>query len=141
MKTWVWIGAMALLTASSLAWAAEGISMTPGKWEMKMTMEMSMLPQPQTHTSTECITEAELNPQNFNMDQNSPCERGEPEIDGNTVRWDISCTAPAGPMTGSWEFTSTGDSVTGKGSMTANMAGQTMEFTMNWEGHRIGDCD
>ena len=57
MKKRVWIGALSLLMATGAAWAADGVPMTPGKWEMNMTMEMSMLPQPQTHTSTECIEE------------------------------------------------------------------------------------
>ncbi len=115
--------------------------MTPGKWEMTMTMEMSMLPEPQTRTSTDCIEETEISPENFNMDEDSPCEFGDVEIDGNTIRWNIHCPSPAGAMTGSWEFTSTGEAVTGKGSMSTEMGGQTMEFTMNWKGQRIGDCD
>ena len=120
---------------------AEGVAVDPGKWEMTMTMEMSMLPAPQTRTSTECIEQNELGPDDFNMDEDSPCDFNDVEIDGNTVSWAISCPGPAGEMTGNWLFTSHGDSITGEGSMTADMAGQSMEFTMNWNGKRIGDCD
>ena len=75
------------------------------------------------------------------MDEDSPCSFDDVEIEGNTVRWNLNCPGPAGTMTGSWEFTSTGETVTGNGSMSAQMAGQVMEFTMSWEGQRIGDCD
>lgn len=40
---------------------------------MNMTMEMSLLPQPQVHSSKECIEQSELHPDDFNMDENSPC--------------------------------------------------------------------
>ena len=44
-------------------------------------------------------------------------------------------------MEGTWQFTSHGDSITGKGNMSTEMAGQTMGFDMTWEGKRIGDCE
>ena len=115
--------------------------MTPGKWEMKMTMQMSMLPAPQVRTYTECIEEDELSPESFETDENSPCTPSDFEIDGNTARWSISCPGPAGEMTGNWEFTSDEDTVTGNGSMSANMGGMTMEMNMDWDGKRVGDCD
>ena len=120
---------------------AEGVPMTPGKWEMTMTMEMSMLPAPQVKTTTKCIEESELDPENFKMDESSICDLADVEIDGKTMRWSISCPAPAGNLTGNWEFTSNGDSVVGTGSMSADMGGMAMEMNMNWEGKRLGDCD
>jgi hypothetical protein len=44
-------------------------------------------------------------------------------------------------MQGQWEFTSSGDSITGSGSMFAEIGAQKMDFNMNWEGKRIGDCE
>ena len=62
-------------------------------------------------------------------------------VDGNTARWSIVCPTEGGPaMEGQWEFTSSGDSITGNGSMTASFNGQEMGFTMSWEGKRTGDC-
>jgi hypothetical protein len=129
-----------LLLLVSLASQAEGLPMKPGQWEMKMTMEMSMLPAPQVRTSTECVTENELNPESFQMDENSGCTAGDLEIEGNTARWSISCPGPAGDMTGNWEFTSDEDSVVGTGSMSADMNGMALQMNMNWEGKRLGDC-
>jgi hypothetical protein len=134
-----------LLLASTAI--AEGVSVNPGKWEMTMTMEMETdldLPvqmPPQTHTSTECIEQEELGPDDFEMEEDSPCEFGEVSIDGNTVSWSVTCPGPAGSMTGNWSFTSHGDTITGQGSMSGDMGGQSMDFSMTWGGRRIGDCD
>jgi hypothetical protein len=131
-------GMLLICSASVLA---EGVPITPGKWEMTMTVEMSMLPAPQVKTSTECIEESELTPESFNMDENSPCDLADFEIDGKTVRWRLSCPTPSGNMTGNWEFTSDDDSVVGTGSMSADMGGMAMEVNMDWKGVRLGDCD
>ena len=120
---------------------AEGISINPGQWEMSMTMSMTMMPQPQTTTVLECMTETELSPESFNMDKDNPCTITEVTVDGNTARWSIHCPTEGGPvMEGHWEVTSSGDSITGKGTMSADYNGQEMGFTMNWEGKRVGDC-
>ena len=47
---------------------AEGLSIEPGQWDMTMIMTMSMMPTPQTTTVSECMTEDELSPENFNDD-------------------------------------------------------------------------
>ena len=120
---------------------AEGVSINPGQWEMTSTMTMTMMPHPQTTSVTECIEETELSPDSFNMDEDNPCEITEVTVDGNMARWSIECPTAGGPaMKGHWEFTSSGDSITGSGSMTASFNGQEMGFTMNWEGKRVGDC-
>ena len=120
---------------------AEGVSINPGQWEMTSTMTMTMMPQPQTTSVSECIEDTEISPDSFNMDEDNPCDITEVLVDGNTARWSIFCPTEGGPaMEGQWEFTSSGDSITGNGSMTASFSGQEMGFTMSWEGKRTGDC-
>jgi len=120
---------------------AEGVSIDPGEWEMTSTITMSMMPQPQTTTVKECIKEPELNPEDFNMDEDNPCNISEVVIDGDTASWSINCPTEGGPvMEGRWEFTSGGDTISGSGSMTADYAGQAMSIDMSWTGKRIGDC-
>jgi hypothetical protein len=121
---------------------AQGVSITPGQWEMTSTMTMTMLPTPQTFTVTECVEESELSPEHFNMDKENPCNFSNVEMGGDTARWSIECPSEGGPaMKGQWEFTSHGETLSGNGSMTANYGGQEMGFTMTWEGKRIGDCE
>lgn len=127
-----------LLTGSAFA---DGISVNPGLWEMKTVMTMSMMPQPHTNTVTECIKEDQLDPDDFNMDEDNPCQITNVSVDGNSASWSISCPAADGmAMDGQWQMTSSGDSITGGGSMAADFAGQKMNVTMKWDGKRIGDC-
>ena len=121
---------------------AQGVSIDPGLWEMTSTMTMTMMPQPQTTTVKECITESELGPDSFNMDEDNPCNISDLLIDDNSAAWSINCPTEGGPaMEGQWEFTSEGDSISGSGTMTADYGGQKMGFNMTWEGKRIGDCE
>ncbi len=43
-------------------------------------------------------------------------------------------------MDGRWKFTSSGDSISGSGSMSADAAGMNIDLEMDWKGQRIGDC-
>jgi hypothetical protein len=121
---------------------AAGIAIEPGMWETNMTMKMSMMPQPQVHSSTECIEESELNPEDFNMDENSPCDIGEVVLNDNTVNWAINCPAEGGmALQGNWSMTSNGDTLTGGGSMSGGTEDMQISMTIKWDGKRIGDCD
>jgi len=141
MRTHILLTGLAAVMISSTGNAA-GVAIQPGKWEMTSTMTMTMMNQPQTNTVQQCIEEDELDPEKFNMDQDNPCKISDIEIDGNTARWSIVCPTQGGmTMDGSWQFTSYGDSISGSGSMSSEMSGQTFGFDMTWSGKRIGDCD
>jgi hypothetical protein len=133
-------GLAAILLAGTAS--AAGLSIEPGKWEMTSTMTMTMMPQPHVTTNVECMEEDELSPEDFNMDEENPCEITEVTIEDNSARWLISCPTEGGQtMDGHWEVSSTGDSLTGKGAMTMEYSGQKMGFEMSWQGKRIGDCE
>ena len=133
-------GVASVFLASSAG--AAGVSLDPGMWDMTSTMTMTMMPEPRTHTVKECIEDEELSPESFNMDKENPCDITDVNVEGDTARWSISCATGGGPvMEGQWEFTSHGDSISGKGSMTADFSGQTMGFNMTWVGNRVGDCE
>jgi hypothetical protein len=122
--------------------SAEGVSIDPGMWEMTSTMTMTMMPQPRSTTVNECIEEDELSPESFNLDKENPCTISDVAVEETTARWSISCSTGGGPMMeGQWEFTSSGDTIDGNGSMSTEINGQTMGFEMVWTGERIGDCE
>ena len=132
------IGLASLIFAGTAS--AEGVSIDPGMWEMTSTMTMTMMPEPRSNTVQECIENDELSPESFNMDKDNPCDITEVAIEGNTARWSINCSTDGGPaMEGQWEFTSNGDSISGKGEMSAEFSGQKMGFNMTWKGKRIGN--
>ena len=141
MRFHIILTGLATVFLASIA-SADGVSINPGLWEMTSTMTMSMMPQPQTTTVTECIENDELSPEDFNMEEDNPCNITDVTVDGNTARWSINCPTEGGPvMEGNWEITSKGDSINGNGSMSAEFAGQPMSFNMTWEGKRVGSCE
>ena len=76
------------------------------------------------------------------MDEENPCDISDVKIESNTASWKISCPAEGGAMTeGTWQVTSHGDTLSGEGNMSTEVAGQKFGFDMAWEGKRIGDCD
>jgi len=121
---------------------AAGVAIQPGLWEMTSTMTMTMLNQPQTNTVRQCIEEDELGPDSFNMEQDSPCQASDINIEGNKASWSVNCSTGDGMnMVGQWEFTSQGDSINGSGTMTSESSGQQFGFDMTWSGKRIGACE
>jgi hypothetical protein len=141
MRFHIILTGLATVFLASIA-SADGVPINPGLWEMTSTMTMSMMPQPTTNTVKECIENNELSPEDFNMEEDNPCNITDVTVDGNTARWSINCPTEGGPvMEGQWEITSNGDTINGSGNMSAEFSGQAMSFAMTWEGQRIGDCD
>ncbi len=129
-----------VLTFTSPAFAA-GVSVNPGEWEMTSTMTMSMLPEPKVRTYTQCIEEDQLDPSQLTMDEDNPCNISDVVMDDDSASWTINCPLQGDMMmAGQWNFTSSGETITGSGSMAVDAAGMKMELTMSWDGKRIGDC-
>lgn len=120
---------------------ADGVSLEPGLWEMRFSMTMPMLSDPQERTFTDCVEETTFDPEDFQMDEDSGCSTSSPEVDGGTISWSMECSGPMGPSSGTWSFTSNGDSMQGEGKMVSDLGGQQMEILMSWSGERLGDCD
>ena len=141
MRFNIFLTGLACLMLTGTA-SAEGVSIDPGMWEMTSTMTMTMMPEPRSTTVNECIEDDEISPESFNMGEENPCTISEMSVEGNTASWSISCPTGGGPvMEGQWEFTSSGDTISGNGSMSTELNGQTMGFNMTWEGKRVGDCE
>jgi hypothetical protein len=121
---------------------AEGIPIEPGKWKMTSTMVMPMLPQPRVTDKFECIEEDEISPEAMTDEgMDSGCTFDTRIVDGNTMKWSMSCNSEGGESRGEWEVTSHGDTLNGEGAITVDMQGQSMVMTMTWDGQRVGDCD
>ena len=130
-----------LLLAGLLVTPAAGaVSLEPGQWTMKVSIEMPMLPAPQERSHSECFEKSEFSPEDFQMDEDSPCTISNVQNNADSISWDIACPQLEGEANGHMEFVSHGDSIEGKGHMTMSMAGQTMDMNMTWSGERTGDC-
>ena len=134
----------ALLLAGPSAGAdGGGIPVEPGMWEMSFTMNMPMMPQPRVTKTTECMTETEISMDDMGASEMDPaCTFEMLQLDESVMKWSVDCPVEGGTSHGEWTATSSGTEVTGEGLVTVSIAGmsQTMEMTMSWEGHRIGEC-
>jgi hypothetical protein len=142
--------AVITLSVAALPALAQG-PRRDGKWEVKAEIEMPNMPnmpagmQMPAFTTTQCITPEEAKDPQKSMPQGGRggrgavpenCKVSDYKVDGNKVSWSMKCEPPQ-EMTGTGEFTYSGDTYTGV--MTMNRGGQMM--TMKYSGKRIGDCD
>jgi len=89
--------------------AASDMLMNPGLWEHTITMEMPGMPvAPQPMTVSQCLTPEEATDwegsvAKINNQQDGNCQVSDVRKDGDTVRWNMSCTGEM-PMQGSGEM-------------------------------------
>lgn len=127
-------------TALSLSSAqASELSINPGLWKTTTTTTNSMLDQTQTQTTQECVTETSFNPDDM-TEELDECEVVRNDVSGNTLTFDMACSADGSEVTVNGEYTAEDD--TGHGSMDMNMSmqGMQMKINMQWTSERIGDC-
>lgn len=121
--------------------------MRPGLWETTAKMEMPGMPvqMPETKT-TSCITpEQAKTPGDTVANQggrgrgrgrgNDDCKTSDYRTDGNKTTWKMACTG-ANAMTGDGEMTFSGDSYSGKTTMSMAQG----QMTIQYSGKRLGEC-
>ncbi len=137
-----WWNAAVVVSVLALALPAlaEGMKVDPGKWEFRSTSKTPMGPAPVPETTTECITESEMDPDEF-LDEAKGCSVVEKDVASDKMTYVMSCDGPTGPMTGRAVFRSTGSTVKGGMKMQVDFNGQPMTFETTWEGKRVGDCE
>jgi len=133
---------VSMLCALAIAPLFAQSTMREGSWEIKAQMEMPGMPMkmPET-TMTQCITPEQAKspssalPGPSGKPNDSSCKATDQKIDGNTVTWKMSCSAPQS-MTGEGRIVFSGDSYTG----TMTMTTQQGTMNMKYSGKRLGDC-
>lgn len=140
MKTWNALAAGIAVLSLSLPALAEGMKVEPGKWEFTSSSKTPMGASPMPKATTECITESEMDPDEFLKDADG-CSVVEKDVSSDKMSYVMSCAGPTGPMVGRAVFTSTGSTVKGGMKMEIDFNGQPMTFETKWEGERVGDCD
>ena len=132
------LSVLVVLCAATLSVSAAEMSpQKPGKWQVKMQMEMPGMPVKLPPISMEmCLTEEDLaDPQkSVPNDPKSDCKVGEFDVDGNTVKWSVSC--PKQNMTGEGEITYDGETYDGR----MNMKMGEQEMKMKYSGKWLGAC-
>jgi hypothetical protein len=128
-----------ILLLLSVATHAEGIKLTPGKWQIEVTSSMSMMPQPIIKKLEECITADQLSPSELMRDTGS-CKVSDIKSSGNQLSWKMICKHHGGEMAGSGQFTSQGSQMNGEMQMAMDLSGQKLTILNKWNGKRVGTC-
>lgn len=118
---------------------AEGIKITPGKWQIQLTSTMSMMPQPMTKTMEECITADQLSPAELMKDSGN-CKVSDVKSTSSDLTWNMVCKNHGGEMAGTGHFTSAGSQMNGSMDMAMSMNGQALTILTKWNGKRLGTC-
>jgi hypothetical protein len=134
------VSVLLALAAATVTAQAAPLDLNGGQWEITTTATvagMGTMP-PQTHKA--CLTANEPVPK---PERNAQQCKIKHKIDGNTVSWEISCADPDNGTKGSGNGTIeySGDSFTGKTSMSFEMPGRDpMKMDATMTGKRIGPC-
>ena len=129
----------AVLSVARPAAATEAMAVETGQWEFTTTAASPMGGAPKTTKDVTCIDEADMTPERF-LGGMPGCTISDAQVSDSAMQWSMQCPAPGGQMTGNASFTSTGTTVDGSMTMTAQMGGASMEMSTTWKGKRLGDC-
>ena len=119
---------------------AEGIKITPGKWQIQITSTMPMMQQPMVKNLEECITGKEMSPEEL-MKDSGECQISDIKSSSTHLSWKMQCNSHGGKLTGVSNFDSTGDTMKGSMDMAMNFNGQQMKMHNSWAGKRVGTCN
>lgn len=137
------VAASILIGAAGLALAADKI--TPGKYQVQSVMTMTGMPMqipPQKHSSTNCVTQEDIdrNPEEMFRDDENECAMEDFSMGGGKISYKMQCNSPQGRMTGTGNGTYTADSYDMKMVMKMSMQGMNITSNIDMKGKRIGGC-
>lgn len=126
-----------LVSGSAHAEPAAG-AVQPGKWTYTMKTHVAGVPFPLGAVrQTLCLSpeEARYGLVRVQDDQKGACRYENWRRTGTVTRYDMVCPDNAA-VSGRFEYTVSGDTLTGSGVIKAD----TSEITLQWQGTRVGDC-
>ncbi|WP_018881262.1 DUF3617 domain-containing protein [Thioalkalivibrio sp. ALE30] len=131
------------LVALPLAAQADTPNIQPGLWENQNTMIMEgMAGMPdQTETTTECVTQEEIDRGENIIEAPEGCTLDQMDMTADRMDYTMSCTDPQGgqmQMEGSMRFM--GDRAEGEMTSEMDTPMGPMNVRMETRGQRIGDC-
>ncbi len=88
-----------VLSLTSLGAQAEGLKVTPGKWEVRITTKMPGIPQPIENVGTQCIADSEMKPDELLRDSGE-CTFSDAKTSGSKFSWAMHCKNEGGEHLG-----------------------------------------
>ncbi len=131
--------ALALVLTTSISFA-EGLTVTPGLWETKMTRTDPVSGNPVTNINKQCVEQTEFDPAEM-MKGMQGCKMLQNDLAGNKLDFKMQCDASGTSSTVEGSYQVDGDQGKGSMSISMNVMGQAMNMSMNWESKRLGDCE
>ena len=131
---------IALLAICALAAAEQQpFAIEEGHWKIE-SKAVGPDGTPQNSVDDDCIEDGEMTPEKF-MEGMQRCTLSDVVSSAKKMSWTMICE-PGGDakMTGTAEFTSSGDSFQGHMTTKFNFMGQEMTGSVQWTGTRTGPC-
>lgn len=129
-----------ILTFCNAAVLAEkGVAIEPGEWEMTSTTTSNTLDAANVQTVSRCIELSEITARDLTPSRGE-CELTDTSSTEDTLNWKVACDMTVGTMQGVGNFTSNGDSGSGKMLLDMNVQNDQFKMEVVWEARRVGDC-
>ena len=130
---------LVLIFFSSAVLAEKVVAIEPGEWEMTSTTSSDTLDADNVQTVSRCIELSEITARDLTPSRGE-CELTDTDSSENTLNWKVACDMSVGTMKGVGNFTSNGDSGSGKMLLDMNVQNDQFQMEVVWEARRIGDC-
>lgn len=129
-----------ILAAASCCVATAALAQGPDElWEVTSRTEMAGMSMPASTTKV-CKPKGDRDPSRMaEKDKNSDCRMTDVKQSGNRSTWKVVCTKPE-PMTGTGDFTYSGDKYDGTMKMSGKMEGESFTMTQHISGKKVGSC-
>jgi hypothetical protein len=131
--------ALAVLLASPLSAAADGLPVVPGLWEVSWAMPDPLGGDPVRQSQRTCVRERTITTDRVNA-QMTQCRVWNAVFKESSARWKMRCDTPAGPITGTGSLRSNGSAVSGSVDMAFAIGSLEVPVTGQFKGRRVGDC-
>jgi hypothetical protein len=133
----LFVGLFILFAGISICFAAPGLNMQEGLWEITVKNQMPGMDMPPM-TQTQCLSKEDFIPKG-SVYQGEKCTIEDIKITGNTVTWSHECEAGGEKIKGTGKMTYSGDRF--EGTMMMSLPQINLYITTEMNGRRIGDCN
>jgi len=138
-------GALICAAALSSSLLAQGAARRDGNWQINLEIDIPGLPQAMPPMSVmQCITKEQAKDPTKMIPQGaaglSPdCKVLDMKTEGNRTSWSMKCEGQ-NAMSGSGEFTFSGETYTGSMKLEMDRGGQPMPMSVKYSAKRMGEC-
>lgn len=128
-----------LFISPTIILAEASVPIEPGEWEMTSTTTSDSLDAPNVQTNSRCIELNTISALDLTPSRGE-CNLSESSATDDTLNWKVECDMTVGTMKGVGQFTSSGNTGSGKMSLEMNVQNDQFEMEVDWQARRLGPC-